>query len=82
MPAAHRCLTLHWRSEGGIGRPPSRHSPTLSFSRLYCKQIGLCRELTSHHAIQIDPNAKGIIMDVYLKDDKGQDIIAPCPADQ
>ena len=25
--------------------------------------------LTSHHAIQIDPNAKGIIMDVYLKDE-------------
>ena len=22
MPAAHRCLTLHWRSEGGIGRHP------------------------------------------------------------
>ncbi|MDY3756495.1 MAG: PD-(D/E)XK nuclease family transposase [Treponema sp.] len=31
--------------------------------------MGLCRELTSHHAIQIDPNAKGIIMDVYLKDE-------------
>ena len=29
MPAAHRCLTLHWRSEFGIGRRPlasSTHS--------------------------------------------------------
>ena len=32
-------------------------------------KVGKIRFLTSHHAIQIDPNAKGIIMDVYLKDE-------------
>lgn len=32
-------------------------------------KIGRIKFLTSHHAIQIDPNAKGIIMDVYLKDE-------------
>ena len=32
-------------------------------------KVGRIRFLTSHHAIQIDPNAKGIIMDVYLKDE-------------
>ncbi|MDY4674174.1 MAG: Rpn family recombination-promoting nuclease/putative transposase [Treponema sp.] len=32
-------------------------------------KIGKIKFLTSHHAIQIDPNAKGIIMDVYLKDE-------------
>ena len=26
MPAAHRCLTLHWRSEVGIGRHPLESS--------------------------------------------------------
>ncbi len=33
-------------------------------------KVGKIKFLTSHHAIQIDPNAKGIIMDVYLKDEK------------
>ena len=33
-------------------------------------KIGEIHFLTSHHAIQIDPNAKGIIMDVYLKDEE------------
>ena len=32
-------------------------------------KVGKIKFLTSHHAIQIDPNAKGIIMDVYLKDE-------------
>ena len=32
-------------------------------------KIGKIKFLTSHHAIQIEPNAKGIIMDVYLKDE-------------
>ncbi|MBO5731750.1 MAG: Rpn family recombination-promoting nuclease/putative transposase, partial [Treponema sp.] len=32
-------------------------------------KVGKIQFLTSHHAIQIDPNAKGIIMDVYLKDE-------------
>ena len=32
-------------------------------------KVGKINFLTSHHAIQIDPNAKGIIMDVYLKDE-------------
>ena len=32
-------------------------------------KVGRIKFLTSHHAIQIDPNAKGIIMDVYLKDE-------------
>ena len=32
-------------------------------------KVGKIRFLTSHHTIQIDPNAKGIIMDVYLKDE-------------
>ena len=32
-------------------------------------KIGEIHFLTSHHAIQIDPNAKGIIMDVYLRDE-------------
>ena len=32
-------------------------------------KIGRIKFLTSHHAIQIDPNAKGIIMDVYLRDE-------------
>ena len=32
-------------------------------------RIGRIKFLTSRHAIQIDPNAKGIIMDVYLKDE-------------
>ena len=32
-------------------------------------KVGTINFLTSHHAIQIDPNAKGIIMDVYLKDE-------------
>ncbi len=30
-------------------------------------KVGKIRFLTSRHAIQIDPNAKGIIMDVYLR---------------
>ena len=34
-------------------------------------KVGKIKFLTSHHAIQIDPNAKGIIMDVYLKDENG-----------
>ena len=33
-------------------------------------KIGKIKFLTSHHTIQIEPNAKGIIMDVYLKDEK------------
>ena len=33
-------------------------------------KVGRIKFLTSHHAIQIDPNAKGIIMDVYLKDEE------------
>ncbi len=32
-------------------------------------KVGKIKFLTSHHAIQIDPNATGIIMDVYLKDE-------------
>ena len=32
-------------------------------------RVGEIRFLTSRHAIQIDPGAKGIIMDVYLKDE-------------
>ena len=32
-------------------------------------KIGKIIFLTSHHAIQIEPNSKGIIMDVYLKDE-------------
>ena len=32
-------------------------------------KVGKIKFLTSHHAIQIDPNVKGIIMDVYLKDE-------------
>ena len=32
-------------------------------------KIGKIKFLTSHHAIRIEPNAKGIIMDVYLKDE-------------
>ena len=32
-------------------------------------KVGKIKFLTSHHAIQIDPNAKGTIMDVYLKDE-------------
>ncbi len=32
-------------------------------------KVGKIKFLTSHHAIQIDPNAKGIIVDVYLKDE-------------
>ena len=32
-------------------------------------KVGKIKFLTSHHAIQIEPNAKGIIMDVYLKDE-------------
>ena len=32
-------------------------------------RIGRIKFLTSHHAIKIEPNAKGIIMDVYLKDE-------------
>ncbi len=32
-------------------------------------KVGKIKFLSSHHAIQIDPNAKGIIMDVYLKDE-------------
>ena len=32
-------------------------------------KIGKIKFLTSHHAIQIEPNSKGIIMDVYLKDE-------------
>ena len=32
-------------------------------------KIGRIKFLTSHHAIQIDPNARGIIMDVYLRDE-------------
>ena len=32
-------------------------------------KVGRIKFLTSHHAIQIAPNAKGIIMDVYLKDE-------------
>ncbi|MBQ4331738.1 MAG: hypothetical protein IJC31_07880, partial [Spirochaetaceae bacterium] len=33
-------------------------------------KIGRIKFLTSHHSLQIDPNAKGIIMDVYLKDEE------------
>ena len=33
-------------------------------------KIGNIKSLTSQHALQIEPNAKGIIMDVYLKDEK------------
>ena len=33
-------------------------------------KIGNIKFLTSQHALQIEPNAKGIIMDVYLKDEK------------
>jgi len=32
-------------------------------------KIGRIKFLTSHHSLQIDPNAKGIIMDVYLRDE-------------
>ena len=32
-------------------------------------KVGRIRFLTSHHAIKVEPNAKGIIMDVYLKDE-------------
>jgi predicted transposase/invertase (TIGR01784 family) len=32
-------------------------------------KIGKIKFLTSHHSIRIEPNAKGIIMDVYLKDE-------------
>ena len=32
-------------------------------------KIGQIKFLTSHHSIKIEPNAKGIIMDVYLKDE-------------
>ena len=32
-------------------------------------KIGKIKFLTSHHSIKIEPNAKGIIMDVYLKDE-------------
>ena len=32
-------------------------------------KIGKIKFLTSHHAIRVEPNAKGIIMDVYLKDE-------------
>ena len=32
-------------------------------------KVGKIKFLTSHHAIQIDPNAKGIIMDVFLRDE-------------
>ena len=32
-------------------------------------KIGEIHFLTSHHSLQIDPNAKGIIMDVYLRDE-------------
>ena len=32
-------------------------------------KVGEIRFLTSRHAIQIEPNAKGIIMDVYLRDE-------------
>ena len=32
-------------------------------------KIGKIKFLTSQHTIRIDPNAKGIIMDVYLKDE-------------
>ncbi|MBO5730316.1 MAG: Rpn family recombination-promoting nuclease/putative transposase [Treponema sp.] len=32
-------------------------------------KVGKIKFLTSHHAIQIEPNTKGIIMDVYLKDE-------------
>ena len=32
-------------------------------------KIGKIEFLTSHHAIRVEPNAKGIIMDVYLKDE-------------
>ncbi|MBQ7367310.1 MAG: Rpn family recombination-promoting nuclease/putative transposase [Spirochaetaceae bacterium] len=31
-------------------------------------KIGRIKFLTSHHSLQIEPNAKGIIMDVYLRD--------------
>ena len=33
-------------------------------------KIGNIKFLTSQHALQIEPNTKGIIMDVYLKDEK------------
>ena len=32
-------------------------------------KVGRIKFLTSHHAIKVEPNAKGIIMDVYLKDE-------------
>ena len=32
-------------------------------------KIGKIKFLTSHNAIRVEPNAKGIIMDVYLKDE-------------
>ena len=32
-------------------------------------KVGRIKFLTSHHSIRIEPNAKGIIMDVYLKDE-------------
>ena len=32
-------------------------------------KIGKIKFLTSHHAIRVEPNAKGIIMDVYFKDE-------------
>ena len=32
-------------------------------------KIGKIKFLTSHHTIRVEPNAKGIIMDVYLKDE-------------
>lgn len=32
-------------------------------------KIGKIKFLTSHHAIRVEPNTKGIIMDVYLKDE-------------
>ena len=32
-------------------------------------KVGKIKFLTSHHAIRVEPNAKGIIMDVYLKDE-------------
>ena len=36
MPAAHRCLTLHWRSEFGIGRRPLVSSTKFFVHWLYC----------------------------------------------
>ena len=32
-------------------------------------KIGKIKFLTSHHAIRVEPNTKGIIMDVYLKNE-------------